>query len=442
MEMARKRKKTPRNLLLRVSLFYAVGALGSLAILTSAARLLSRPDTLSQALAAAQAAEPVAIGPNLPGKGETPLVILDHPPADPDWRLFHPAWIKPEINPLLQVRIEMTDKIELAGQQIAALVDDPKGRVDADFKVPTFLHSRVMFWMQVYAQFNSHTRIVHDRENPARIYGYIDFRSVYREADSNAEAERQCNRIEKKIFKGLKARLLEAAGAENSGLLAPEEKAKLQLLLSQYGVFSVKDTESLLKEIRTQSGQSDYFLLALYRSRNLLPHIESVFRQHGLPVGLARVPFVESSFNYRANSKGGAMGIWQFMPETAKQMIRGNESRAWSDPLKQTESAAKIFKIYRSLLPDWGTTVTAYNSGVGRLARMVKKAHAKNLDGVLQLPAADGLGFAGKNFLSEVMAANLVEAYKDELFKQWMEPADPALVFRDLQPFPRNYCDM
>ena len=350
--MARKRKKAPRVprfLLFRVSLLsYALGAIGCLVVLTGVAHFTRRSDRLSKAIAAASALNPVTVGPNLPGENDaniTPLVIVKHPPVDPDWEMFHPAWTKFAVLPVLPLRPEATDKIEAAGQQIATLVDDPKNRIDTEFKVPSFLRNRVMFWMQVYAQFNSHTRIVHDRNNPAQVYGYIDFRSVYRASTSNAEAEHECNHIEKRILKGLKERLLEAVGASSSGLLSADEKAEIQVMLSQYGSFSVKNAEATLGEVRTQSGQSDMFLLALYRSRNLLPHIESVFRQQGLPVGLARIPFVESSFNYHANSKGGAVGIWQFMPETAKQMIHGDEEKAWSDPLEADRERREDFRF-------------------------------------------------------------------------------------------------
>ena len=193
--------------------------------------------------------------------------------------------------------------------------------------------------------------------------------------------------------------------------------------------------------MRTQSGQSDYFLQALYRSRNLLPHIESVFRQKSLPVALGRIPFVESSFNVRAYSKGGAMGIWQFMPDTAHQMIHAREEKDFSDPLKQTASAARILQMYRSVLPDWGTTVTSYNSGVGRVRKIVEKYRLRDVEGLLQVPANDGLGFAGKNFFSEFLAANLVEAYKVELFGNALESADSTLVFQSMVPYPKEICD-
>jgi len=123
-------------------------------------------------------------------------------------------------------------------------------------------------------------------------------------------------------------------------------------------------------------------------------------------------------------------------------MIRGTSEADWSDPLKQTASATKVLRIYRSLLPDWGTTVTSYNSGVGRVRKLVAKYHLKNVEGLIGFSGDDGLGFAGKNFFCEFLAANLVEGYKDELFdRAGAEPIDPSLVFKSTMPFEKESCD-
>ena len=122
-------------------------------------------------------------------------------------------------------------------------------------------------------------------------------------------------------------------------------------------------------------------------------------------------------------------------------MISPSEEK-WGDPLRQTSSAARMLKMYRSVLPDWGTAVTSYNSGIGRVRRLIEKYRVRNVEGLLRLPQPDGLGFAGQNFYSEFLAANLVEAYKKELFEKLLEPADFNLVFKGEQPFPIDACDL
>jgi hypothetical protein len=74
--------------------------------------------------------------------------------------------------------------------------------------------------------------------------------------------------------------------------------------------------------------------------------------------------------------------------------------------------------------------------------RLVEKYRVHDVEGLLNIPSPDGLGFAGKSFYSEFLAANFVEAYKDELFgNEWRKPTDPALVFQGGAPFIQEICD-
>lgn len=355
------------------------------------------------------------------------------------WSYFHPFW--KEGDGWFFKRNPSDSKLQTSANEVRQLVYDPSDRVEDEFSVPESLRSRVLFWMEIYSRYNSRMRVVHDRINPAIIYGFIDFRPIYRQYGNTVAADVKANEIEKRIVKELKARFQEAAGVTSTASVSAKEKDEIRNFLSKAGALSPVETTTLLSRVRTQTGQSDMFLAALYRARQLLPHIESVFRRQNLPVALGRIPFVESSFNPKAYSKGGAIGMWQFMPETARQMIHRDDEH-WDDPLKQTASAARLLRMYRSVLPDWGSTVTSYNSGVGRVRRLIQKYKVKNVEELLNIEDADGLGFAGKNFYAEFLAANLVEAYKEELFEKAMGEQDFQLVFKGDVPFPKNYCDL
>lgn len=368
-----------------------------------------------------------------------PLELMEKDP----WHFFYPEWKRQEGQSFFSILSDNSQSLpDSVVKEINQYVDDPKQKMEKDFQVPLALKSRVKFWVEIYSRYSSRIKVVHDRNNLEVIYGYIDLRPIYRVSASNIEAESRGLRIEKRILKELKARLSDSIGLTATNSVDAKEKNEIKTMLSRYGALSTKDTQKLLAEIRTQSGQSDMFLAALFRSKNLLPHIESVFKRQKLPTALARIPFVESSFNVKAHSKIGAVGIWQFTPETAQQMIRGSEEKSWSDPLKQTSSAAKLLILYRSMLPDWGITVTSYNSGVGRLRRLSARYHLKHAEDLFKLPEKDALGFAGNNFYSEFLAANLVEAYKDEIFSKMLTPVDMARVFQGPLPFPKEICDL
>jgi membrane-bound lytic murein transglycosylase D len=311
----------------------------------------------------------------------------------------------------VKARLTQQEKI------LSDVMDDTEGRVDKEFHASPQIRSRVKFWIEIYSRFNTSYRIVHDRSNPAIIYGYIDFSPIYKTYGNERLAEAKARQIEKKIVKELKARIAEAAGVSNTSLMTAEEKEDFRKALADFGATTTEQMLALSGHVRTQTGQRDKFLKALQRSRDLLPQIEEVFKKRGLPVALARLPFVESSFNQRALSKTGAMGIWQFMPETARLFEPHGTYAQWSRPLPQSAHAAKLLSGFRNALPNWPIAVTAYNSGAGRLARIVRDYNVQTIDQLVDLPSSkETLGFAGKNFYCEFLAANLVEAYKEKLF--------------------------
>jgi membrane-bound lytic murein transglycosylase D len=79
-------------------------------------------------------------------------------------------------------------------------------------------------------------------------------------------------------------------------------------------------------------------------------------------VNLAYLPLVESSFNVRARSIVGAVGMWQFMPETGKKFMRIDEKvDERRDPFASTRAAARLLKENYRLLSNWPLAITAYN---------------------------------------------------------------------------------
>jgi len=315
------------------------------------------------------------------------------------WEAFHPAW-----------------RPEAGYSELRQLAMDPERKLEPDFRIPPPLLDRVLFWATVYSQLTSRMRIVHDRDDPKLLYGYLDFNPLYR-SQSLRNAERHILRLENDVKANLSMALSEVAGESSMSPLSPMDKALFRQFLAQRERQTGSSIHPLINNIRTQSGQSDIFQTALQRSQDILPSIEQVFQREGLPKSLAKIPFVESSFNPSAKSKIGAVGLWQFIPSTARAFIDRHDRKQWSDPIQQTEAAVRLLKNYRKTLPDWGSVITSYNSGIGRVSHLIKKHHLKGATDLVALNEIDGgLRFAGRNFFSELLAANLVEAYKTELF--------------------------
>src|SRR5262249_18924884 len=133
---------------------------------------------------------------------------------------------------------------------------------------------------------------------------------------------------------------------------------------------------SAAKVLRAQRGLRERFAAGLRIARKLRPAMERIFRHEGLPVELAYLPLVESSFNVRAESKAGAVGIWQLMPATARhfglRVTRRVDDR--HDPIASTRAAARYLRVLHQGLKSWPLAISAYNHGPGGIVRAVHSA--------------------------------------------------------------------
>ena len=111
----------------------------------------------------------------------------------------------------------------------------------------------------------------------------------------------------------------------------------------------------------------------LSRKAEYWPLIERTLISKGLPAELGYIVWVESNFKLDARSGVGALGLWQFMPETGAEygLKIGGKNDERMDPTKSTAAAADYFA---SLLRMFGTeryllAIASYNTGQNRVKR-------------------------------------------------------------------------
>ncbi|MDA0990244.1 MAG: lytic transglycosylase domain-containing protein [Verrucomicrobia bacterium] len=88
---------------------------------------------------------------------------------------------------------------------------------------------------------------------------------------------------------------------------------------------------------------------------------------------------VESSWNPRAESHAGAVGLFQLMPDTALRFgldISGKSYDERIHPYKSATAAAQYLKILYEQFDSWYLALAAYNAGEGRVQQLLDEYHA------------------------------------------------------------------
>jgi len=130
--------------------------------------------------------------------------------------------------------------------------------------------------------------------------------------------------------------------------------------------FLVREDEDLLE---TKARSASYFKM-----------IDGVFTRYGLPVELRYLAVVESDLKTNAVSKVGAKGLWQFMPQTARDLGLKVSSKYDERKLayKSTVAAAKYLKDLYVQFGDWLLVIAAYNCGPVPVCKAIKRSGSKN----------------------------------------------------------------
>ena len=153
---------------------------------------------------------------------------------------------------------------------------------------------------------------------------------------------------------------------------------------------------------------------SLTRSARYKNLIDKVLDEYKLPKALAYLPVIESAYLPRLTSRAGAHGIWQFMPETAREY--GLRVDWWvderADPDRSTRAAAAYLKdLYRDF-QDWPLALAAYNAGAGRIHRALDETGSNSFWRLMDLSAIprETRGYV-PTFFAAILIANDAASY-------------------------------
>ncbi len=166
------------------------------------------------------------------------------------------------------------------------------------------------------------------------------------------------------------------------------------------------------------TGARDRFTEWLHRGTRYDALIRGKLRAGGLPEDLTYLALVESGYDVHAVSHSRAVGMWQFMAETGREV--GLRVDWWvderRDPVRATDAAVRTLRWLKGQFGSLFVAAAAYNGGPGRVSRGL--AQLASVDSAGALPAGDARFFAlvehdvlrdeTKNYVPQLIAAALV----------------------------------
>lgn len=137
--------------------------------------------------------------------------------------------------------------------------------------------------------------------------------------------------------------------------------------------------ERFERELLVNANLDASTLLIIKRANRAFPVIEPILKNYNIPDDFKYLAVIESAL-VNAVSPAGARGVWQFMPETAKE--KGLEVSETVDERyhlqKSTEAACKYLIEAKSKFGSWTLAAASYNGGMTGVNKQLENQKMSN----------------------------------------------------------------
>jgi len=166
-------------------------------------------------------------------------------------------------------------------------------------------------------------------------------------------------------------------------ILAPEIPDKVEFCGKTIDLSRYDMRERFDREMMAMMYMHSSTMLMIKNANRYFPVIEPILKANGVPDDFKYLACIESTLNYRAVSSARAVGMWQFIPETARQygLEVNDEVDERYNVEKETEAACKYLNYAYSIYGDWATAAASYNTGYARISKeLLRQSATSGLD--------------------------------------------------------------
>ena len=271
---------------------------------------------------------------------------------------------------------------------------------DSSFPQPDGLSDSVAFWKRVYAGWSQNEIVFHDQDDLSRIYRVIQVPAHGKR--QNGKTRAQTIKIAKKEIQVALSRLQRKRPSTDAELSAVEKE-----IFNNLKEIDDPKKYKRFRSMRAQNGLRERFEEGYRYAGAFEAQVRTILEENGLPGSLVALAYVESLMNPKATSRSGAVGVWQFMPETGKEYVHVNRMiDERKDPILATEAAAKYINTALKNVGPWPVAITSYNVGRAGMRKVIRAMGTNDLGVIYKKYRRGFFGFAARNYYASFLAVH------------------------------------
>ncbi len=163
-------------------------------------------------------------------------------------------------------------------------------------------------------------------------------------------------------------------------VVSPKIPSRIDIAGDELNVDRYDIKERLDRELISFSYMHSSTLLIIKRANRFFPEVEPILKEMGVPDDFKYLMAVESNLAQVAKSYVGAAGLWQLMPETARELgleVNKDIDERYNISLATRAACKYLLNAYEKY-GNWWSVAASYNAGQGYVSHQLNKQEVDN----------------------------------------------------------------